>query len=120
MKALDPLQAFRVLNEHDVRFVVVGGVASFLRDEDPAISTLEIYYHASPENRDALTAALRDLTSTTRGVASPGGVLRVNSDAGPLDCFGSPRYEEIERDAVHMAFGDVQALVASADESRTT
>ncbi|HJQ35674.1 MAG TPA: hypothetical protein VKB93_00915 [Thermoanaerobaculia bacterium] len=111
MKALDPLRAFHVLNRYRVRYVVVGGVARFLHGDDFPLAVLQIGYQRSPENHARLEAALRELASTPRDSGSE--TLKLNTDAGPLDCFGSPHYEEIERNAVQMAFDDVHAFVAT-------
>jgi predicted nucleotidyltransferase len=54
----DPVELLRVLTAHDVRFVVVGGVAGTLAGSPIATRDLDLVYETSRENLDRLVEAL--------------------------------------------------------------
>jgi len=51
----------RVLTAHDVRFVIVGGVAAVLLGSDQLTTDLDIAYERSADNLERLVAALLEL-----------------------------------------------------------
>src|SRR5688572_7053206 len=65
----DPARLIRVLLEHGVSFVVIGGVAANLLGSPTVTQDLAICHDRSRANLDALAAALRELRAEPRGVA---------------------------------------------------
>jgi predicted nucleotidyltransferase len=59
----DPVELLRALLAHDVRFVVVGGVAGTLAGSPIATRDLDLVYETSRDNLDRLVAALVTLRS---------------------------------------------------------
>jgi hypothetical protein len=100
--AFDPLAIIRVLNEHQVRFVVIGGIAAGVQGAIWATADLHIAYARDRENHERLAAALAELEAEP--VELPAGVhvaLDVRSLAagtnwtlmtrfGRLDLLGEP------------------------------
>ena len=100
--AFDPLSALRTLTEHGVRFVLIGGYAGALRGSPMITGDLDVCYARADANLEALAAALRALEARLRG-APPDVPFRLDAaalragdhftfttNAGPLDCLGTP------------------------------
>lgn len=132
MIAFDPLLALRVLNDHQVHFVVIGGLATGLNGAAYSTFDLDICYQRTPANHEALARALRDLSATLRG-APPGLPFQLDArtitmgdsftfdtTAGALDCLGTPAgtkgYDDLMRTAAEMDISGVPAFVASIDD----
>jgi predicted nucleotidyltransferase len=79
----DPVAALGTLNEHDVRFVVIGGVAGRLWGSPTLTNDVDICYERSLLNLERLASALRDLGATLRGVDEN---VRFQLDAKTLEC----------------------------------
>lgn len=79
--AFDPLAIIRVLNEHQVRFVVIGGIAAGVQGAIWATTDLDIAYARDREDHEKLAAALAQLDAVP--VELPAGV-RVTLDARSL------------------------------------
>lgn len=62
----DPLEALRVLNEHQVRYVVIGGFAADLLGAGVNTNDLDICYERSPENLQRLAESLHRLDASLR------------------------------------------------------
>ncbi len=60
-------QLFKHLADHDVDFVVIGGLALVLRGSSRVTNDLDICYDRRPENLRRLSAALLPLQPTLRG-----------------------------------------------------
>jgi hypothetical protein len=69
----DPVGMLRVLVEHRVEFVVIGGVAARLRGAPILTQDLDVTPRASQSNLAALATALDDLEARLRTVADPEG-----------------------------------------------
>ena len=54
----DPIQILQVLARHNVRFVVLGGFAAWMQGAPVVTADVDIVYEATPENIEALLAAL--------------------------------------------------------------
>jgi hypothetical protein len=88
------------LFQHDVEFVIVGGVAANALGSTLATFDLDICYARTPENLERLAAALTSLHATLRD--APAGLpfrpdaatlkaglnFTFNTDLGPLDILG--------------------------------
>ncbi len=100
----DPLRALRVLGNHRVRYVVIGGFAGDLLGAPLNTNDLDVCYERSADNMDRLAAALVELHATLRvpGVNEPlpfvlegltlaaGDSFTFDTDAGALDVLGTP------------------------------
>jgi hypothetical protein len=128
----DPARLIRVLLEHGVAFVVVGGVAANLLGSPTVTQDLDVCYERSRANLEALAAALRALGARQRGVepdlALPpdartlllGDSFTLATDAGPLDCLGTPSgtggYADLARKAARFRLGELEFPVVSLDD----
>lgn len=66
--AYDPLRALRVLDDHGVRFVLIGGVAGRLWGSPTLTNDTDICCAADEANLDRLAGALVELEARRRGV----------------------------------------------------
>jgi hypothetical protein len=100
----EPSEAFRTLNRHEVRYVLIGGLASEFLGSAIATNDIDICYERTPANMDRLAAALQDLHATLRVAGleedlpfvldgrtlAAGDSFTFKSDAGDLDVLGTP------------------------------
>jgi len=98
----DPLRGLRTLVEHGVRFVLIGGYAAALRGSPMLTGDVDICHARDPENLERLVAALEALHARLRGAPSDvpfrlharaleaGDHFTFATDAGPIDCHGTP------------------------------
>lgn len=80
-EAFDPLGMIRVLNQHGVRYVVIGGIAAGVQGAVWVTADLDVTHARDRENHEALAAALGELEAVP--VDLPDGV-RVVIDARSL------------------------------------
>ncbi|HEY7583105.1 MAG TPA: hypothetical protein VIB78_05745 [Acidimicrobiia bacterium] len=116
---LDPGCIFRVLSEHRVDYVLVGGLAGVVHGSPAMTNDADIVPRRSPENLAKLAAALRDLEARLRVVDEPEGVafdphpalldsmamLNMTTRCGDLDLTFAPA-----------ALSDYEALLAASVE----
>ena len=130
--AFDPLLAVRVLNEHGVRFVIIGGFGARLQGSPTLTNDVDVCYARDDANLEALAAALVEMRATLRGAHEDvpfildartlrnGDHFTFITDAGNLDILGtpagSPGFDELARAADRMELDGVSALVASVDD----
>lgn len=81
---LDPETLFRVLDEHGVQYVLIGGLAANLHGAPVVTNDADITPRRDHENLERLAAALRDLRARIRTDAEPEG-LPFACDAGFLE-----------------------------------
>ena len=132
----DPFRAralLRVLVEHDVDFVVIGGIAGVARGSAYMTHDLDVAYAREPENLRRLAAALIELAAQLRGAPSnlpflldaetlrQGAHFTFETRNGPLDVLdrpaGSPPYVELKRRAGEPLDVDgMPVFVASLDD----
>jgi hypothetical protein len=130
--AFDPLAALRVLVEHGVRFVLIGGYAAALRGSPMLTGDLDVCYARDDVNLDALAAALRELRATLRG--APEGVpfrldaaalkagdhFTFSTSAGPLDILGTPSgtdgFADLNASATDEDLDGLMVCVASLED----
>lgn len=98
----DPLQALGSLSARGVRFVLIGGYAAALRGSPMLTGDLDICYARDEANLEVLAAALRELRARLRGAPpdvpfqldaaslGAGDHFTFATDAGPVDCLGTP------------------------------
>lgn len=119
-----PLDAGRILatlRRHDVRFVVIGGIAAQAWGSPSLTGDLDICYDRAPDDLPRLAAALKELGARLRGPGVPpdlpfkldaktlelGDHFTLATDAGDLDCLGTP--------AGTLGYQDVAAESAEID-----
>jgi hypothetical protein len=97
--AFDPAGAFRALNAHGVRYVVIGGLASEFLGAPIGTNDIDICYERTRANLERLVNALRELHARLRVAGAheelsfvldnttfaAGGRLTFVTDAGDLD-----------------------------------
>ena len=66
---------FRSFQQHDVKYVVIGGIAAILHGVPRATFDLDILIEATPDNAQRLLDALLDAGLGTAALTSPGDVL---------------------------------------------
>jgi len=66
---------FRSFQQHDVRYVVIGGIAAILHGVPRATFDLDILIEATPDNARRLLDALLDAGLGTAALTSPGDLL---------------------------------------------
>ncbi|MEN9580959.1 MAG: hypothetical protein RJA70_3968 [Pseudomonadota bacterium] len=116
-----------VLVDHDVEFIVVGGLAAVLQGAPVTTQDVDIVYGLSEANQGRLLAALEVLGAVFRGdarrlspnlshLASRGHKL-LTTRYGDLDCLGAieeaTTHEELLPHAEWMQLGDRQLRVLS-------
>lgn len=129
-----PDEIVRVLHEHKVRFVVIGGLAAVLHGSVHPTFDVDITPDDALANLARLSAALRALEARVRVDGIPGGlsfdhdaksltgttVLNLVTRAGDLDVAmhpaGAPTFEEWNRHAIDLVVLGVPIRVASLDD----
>lgn len=125
-----PVALLRVLVRHDVRFVVIGGVAGNAHGSATATLDLDICYARDNANLEALVAALHEVSAALRGI-DPGLPFRLDArtirnglnftfttDHGDFDCLGEASgytYDVLAPNAERIDLG-VDVLVAALDD----
>jgi hypothetical protein len=128
----DPRPILGVLARHEVRFVVIGGVAASLQGSTTITNDFDICYARDQENLDRLAAALKELEATLRGKREPvafrldvrtlkaGLNFTFETKHGPFDCLGAASggfdYEQLSRNADGMDLVGTNVPVASLDD----
>lgn len=134
----DPGEIIRTLQDHDVRFVVIGGMAALAHGSPFPTEDVDITPESSEANLDRLSGALDDLGARVRTDAVPegvpfahdgaslarGGIWNLTTRAGDLDISvvpaGTQGYPDLVRDAVEVeAFGLVIPISSLADVIRS-
>lgn len=128
----DPLLLLRVLVQHHVRFVIIGGVAARVHGSPTLTADLDLCYERSRTNLEALARALRSVHARLRDwdpglpflldakTLELGDHFTFSTDAGDLDCLATPTgttgYPDLDRDAVELELGGIPARIASLDD----
>lgn len=129
----DPVPPLRSFIEHDVRFVLIGGLATILRGGAVITQDLDICYDRRWDNLESLATALTAMNSRLRG--APEGLPFIldsqtlrNGDSftfttsfGSVDVLGTPSgtmgYDDLQRTAEAMTVSDgMTIMVASLDD----
>ncbi len=135
MPDFDPALAFRILNRHAVRYVVIGGLASEFLGAAIGTNDIDVCYERTAENMDRLAIALQELHATLRvaGVdedlpfildartLAAGDSFTFRSDAGDLDVLGTPSgtggFRDLDADATAYDLGEgLVVRVVSLDD----
>jgi hypothetical protein len=128
---LDVGRILEVFRKHDVRYVLIGGLAALLYGSPYITTDIDIVPERGKINLDRLSDALRELHARVWTSPKPEGVAfdhdgaslgevdvwNLVTDAGRLDITFSPSgtagFEDLSRDAEPMAVLDVPVPVAS-------
>ena len=131
MSRFDPLAILRTLNEHEVRYLAIGGLAATLYGSPLTTGDLDICPAADPENLEQLAAALQALDARIFSDREPDGVgfipdaavlgnaevWNLVTAAGRLDLNFMPAvtggYTDLIRDSVRFDLGDLEVPSAS-------
>jgi len=130
--AFDPLGSMRVLSDHAVRFVVIGGIAGATHGSPSVTQDLDVCYERSPANLERLSAALGSIHAELRGAdddvpfsldaktLAAGDNFTFVTDLGDLDCLGIPAgtigYDDLKKSAVDVDLDGLVVAVASIDD----
>jgi len=118
MKAFDPLHILQILDSHNVRFVVIGGIAGRLWGSTTVTNDLDICYARDRGNLEMLASSLQELKVKLRRVDRD--AIRVTTVAGKLKGLESPvgsgGYDTLARTATTMDVGGVKVQVAAIED----
>ena len=127
-----PEAVIGLLGRHDVRYVLIGGLAAITHGAPLITQDIDICYDRGPDNLERLADALREVHADLRG-AEPGLPFRLDArtlargdaftfttDVGWLDILATPSgvggFEDLARTAdAYQLFGH-RVLVASLDD----
>ena len=128
----DPIRALRVLTEHGVRFVMIGGLAGRVWGSPTVTNDLDVCHDTSGDNLAALSAALTAIDARLRGVdeevpwrpttdaLQAADSLTLVTDAGNLDLLAHPAgtdgYADLVATASAMKIGDVTVDVTDLED----
>jgi hypothetical protein len=128
----DPLAGLRALVEHRVRFVLIGGYAAALRGSPMMTGDVDVCPARDRENLDRLAEALRSLRARLRGAPldvpflpdrrtlEAGDHFTFLTDAGPMDCIGTPAgtdgFADLDPSATDEDLDGLVVRVASLDD----
>jgi hypothetical protein len=119
----DPLPILRVLDRHEVRFVVVGGIAAIAQGSPLPTQDLDVTPARDPENLGRLASALEELEATLRVPHGPGVPFPIDADflgratawtldtkLGSFDLVvvpaGTTGYDDLDADAAEAELAD--------------
>jgi predicted nucleotidyltransferase len=130
--AFEPLGSLRVLSDHGVQFVVIGGVAGVTHGSPSVTQDLDVCYERSPENLERLASALASIHARLRGTdddvafsldaktLAAGDHFTFITDLGDLDCLGIPAgtlgYDDLVKDAIDIDLDGLVVSVSSLDD----
>ena len=128
----DPLAGLQALADHDVRFVLIGGYAAALRGSPMMTGDVDVCPARDRGNLDRLAAALMGLGARLRGAPADTGFLldgrtleagdhfSFATDAGPIDCLGTPAgtdgFADLDASATDEDLDGLVIRVASLDD----
>lgn len=132
MSGFEPVAILRVLVRHEVRFIVIGGIAGNLLGSTSVTRDLDVLYDRDVTNIARLAEALQDLGARLRGVDDTlpfridahalrnGSNFTFTTRLGDLDCLGEASgrstYATLVATAETMEVEDIQIRVVSLDD----
>lgn len=132
MAGFDLPRLIDVLQDHDVAFIVIGGVAVVGHGAPRATFDLDIVYARDERNLERLAEALRSVRAKLRGASSDapfvldgatlmaGDHFTFTTDAGDLDVLGTPAgtggYAELAANAEAAELGRRTFLMAALED----
>jgi len=123
---LDASAILRALAEHQVEYIVIGGLAVQAYGHPRTTQDLDLLPEPSSENLERLRAALTELGAGPVGTGHPApvdvphdGVLKLDTDAGGVDVHvkppGAAPYAELRARALEVEL-DTPVLVVGRDD----
>ncbi|HEY6566669.1 MAG TPA: hypothetical protein VI341_04040 [Actinomycetota bacterium] len=130
----DPDRLLTILLQHEVRFVVIGGLAGNLRGTPVVTHDLDVCYDRARDNLEAMASALAAMHATLRvaredaDLAFPldaralvlGDSFTLRTDFGPFDILGTPSgtsgYEDLVVGATSFEIADGVIVQVSSIE----
>ena len=131
MTAFDPVGALHVLTDHEVRYIVIGGIAGATHGSPSVTQDLDVCYERGPVNLERLASALASIHARLRGAddvpfsldaktLAAGDHFTFVTDLGDLDCLGIPSgtlgYDDLKKDAVDVDLDGLVVAVASIED----
>lgn len=133
----DPTEIIRILDQHDVRYVLVGGVAARLHGSPSLTEDIDLTPDRSTDNLRRLAAALDELGARLavpdreQGLEVPldentfsSPVMKFTTRAGEIDIVLEPAgvggFERLEPNAVEFEVFDIHIKVAALDDIITS
>jgi len=131
MADFKPQEILRVLDEHRVHYVLIGGLAAVLHGAAHVTTDVDVVPEEARANLERLSGALRDLDARIRATGEPNGipfdhsaeslarvsVWNLQTSLGDLDITFQPSgtrgYEDLRRDVVTMEIRGIEVPVAS-------
>lgn len=127
-----PDDVVRLLARHEVRYVLIGGLAAITHGSSLVTVDVDICYARDRPNLERLAAALREIHADRRGV-EPGLPFRLDAvtlergdgftfttDFGALDILATPSgtdgFDDLARTAESLELFGHEVLVASVDD----
>jgi hypothetical protein len=92
---------FKSFQSHEVRYVVIGGIAAILYGVPRATFDLDILIDATPENADRLLKALTDANLATASLTSVDDLL-----ANEITVFSDRVRIDVQTETPGLSFGD--------------
>jgi hypothetical protein len=128
----EPRRIIATLTDHDVKFILIGGLSAVIRGAPLITDDVDICYERSDENLERLAAALRELGAKLRAAPDDvpfildakslrsGDHFTFTTSAGSLDLLGTPAgvrgYEQLSKGAETMHFNLMPVKIASLDD----
>ena len=130
-REFQPERMLEVLNDHEVRFVLIGGFAAVIHGSPYVTTDIDVVPAATTENLSRLSAALRQMHAKVWTSVEPEGVAfdhdaaslgqvrmwTLVSDFGRLDVTfqpsGTQGFDDLTRSAVHLVILGADVDVAS-------
>jgi len=132
----EPFEYFDILatlNEHHVRYVLIGGLAAILWGSDNITQDVDVCYARDRENIEALVKALKSMDAHLRGFPKGlpeiidertfrlGDTMTFDTKFGKFDCLGTPSgtqgFADLAQYAKSMDIGKgTMVLVAAIDD----
>ena len=127
----DPQRILETLNHHEVRYVLIGGLAATFQGSPLVTTDVDIMPERARDNLDRLSAALKDLDARVRTDAVPEGIpfdhdgeslgaadiWNLKTVAGDLDITfvpaGTNGYPDLRKDVREIEVMGVRVPVAS-------
>jgi hypothetical protein len=126
-----PQEILRILDEHGVRYVLIGGLAAVLHGASHVTTDVDVVPEDAHANLERLSTALKSLGARIRTTGEPDGipfdhsaeslarvrVWNLQTSKGDLDITFQPSgtrgYDDLRRDVVTMQIRGIEVPVAS-------
>lgn len=127
-----PEEVIRLLGRHDVRYVLIGGLAAITHGSTLVTIDVDVCHATDRANLERLASALREVHADLRGVEpglpfqldartlERGDSFTLSSDLGAIDLLATPAgtdgYDDLARTAESLDLFGHEVLVASLDD----